>query len=197
MANASRASLVSNLGFVGWIAYGVLAARGHDYLAALAGLALTLLILAFELRMRAVKIIDCTSLAFFVLALGTLRVFGPHIYGQARVVMAWGVFALVAWATLLAGFPFTIQYAREQAPPETWEQPQFHSANVTLTVVWALIFTVSTGLATIALEGRFVLMLELIIPGAGMVFGYAFSRYYPEYLRRRYQTLENAARADG
>ncbi|MGH8014449.1 MAG: hypothetical protein ACREQ4_18320 [Candidatus Binataceae bacterium] len=197
MANAFRASVASNLGFVAWIVYGVLAMRGHNHQAPLAGLALTLIILAAELRLRAVKIVDCTSLAFFILALGTLRVFGPHTYGQARVVMAWGIFAVMAWATLLAGFPFTTQYAREQAPPELWTEPQFHSANVTLTVVWALIFTVSTGLAMIALEGRFVLMLELIIPGAGMVFGYAFSRYYPEHLRRRYQALGNAAHAGG
>jgi hypothetical protein len=197
MAESSKSFIASNLGFVAWLVYGVLAGYGRDAQAAIAGLIVTLLIVAYEMRAHAVKIVDCTSLAFFVLALAILRIMGTQPYRDARIVMAWGIFALMAWATILIGFPFTVQYAREQTARELWERPEFRSVNMKITLVWALIFTFSTILALLALEGRYVVALSLIIPGAAMVFGFAFSRIYPERLRRHYETASaGAARAD-
>src|SRR5712664_4266430 len=48
-------------------------------------------------------------------------------------------------------FPFTIQYAREQAPREVWDNPLFMRLNVILTVAFGLMFTVNAGLEVIAL----------------------------------------------
>ena len=38
--------------------------------------------------------------------------------------------------------PFTLQYAREQVPPEYWSQPRFIRTNYVITAVWALAFVV-------------------------------------------------------
>ena len=82
----------SNFGFVVWVVYGILYAFGHWTAAALAGLAIMLAIVARETRTANVKIIDLTSLGFFVLALTMLltvggRVFNqlPHHLGMGRV----------------------------------------------------------------------------------------------------------------
>jgi anti-sigma-K factor RskA len=36
--------------------------------------------------------------------------------------------------------PFTLQYAREQAPQQVWASPEFARTNYVVTAVWALAF---------------------------------------------------------
>jgi len=74
-----------------------------------------------EHRRHAVKIIDCTSLSFFVLALLTIVATGHELFSNYRILAAWGIFAVVTWAALLAGFPFTLQYTNERTPREVWK----------------------------------------------------------------------------
>ncbi|MGH7931532.1 MAG: hypothetical protein ACREQN_00040 [Candidatus Binataceae bacterium] len=186
MTESAKAGIMANLGFIAWFVYETLALCGYWTAATVAGLAVIIAIIVVERRISTVKILDCTSLAFFVIVGIALATAGAKALGHYHVILAWGVFALVTWVTIIAGFPFTLQYAREQTPPEVWHQPQFIRTNLNLTLVWALIFTVNTALAVMALHGRFVLMLALIIPGASMVLGYAVSRIYPERARRRY-----------
>ena len=49
----------------------------------------------------------------------------------------------IAWGSLLAGAPFTIQYAREQVPPELWRSPVFIRINQCITAVWGVDFSLS------------------------------------------------------
>jgi hypothetical protein len=168
----------SNLGFVVWVVYGILYAFGHWTAAALAGLAIMLAIVASEIRTANVKIIDLTSLGFFVLALTMLVTVGGQVFNHYHIILVWGVFAVVTWATILIGFPFTLQLARESTPRELWSKPLFHRIHLRLTTVWGVIFTLDTALAFVALSGSYVRMLSVIIPGASMIFGFVFSRNY-------------------
>jgi all-trans-retinol 13,14-reductase len=93
--------------------------------------------------------------------------------------IVWGAFAIVAWITLLVGFPFTLQYAREQAPRDVWDSPGFYQMNVHLTLAWALVFTISTVLGALAMVVGYGLMLGVIIPIGGMAFAFIFSKRYP------------------
>jgi hypothetical protein len=178
---------VSNAGFAAWGVYGVLMTLGHATAAVCAGFAIMLALVAREYRGRTVKIIDCTSLGFFAVALPTIVIPGRD-FRDYRIVAAWGIFAVVAWATLLAGFPFTLQYARERVPREIWNAPHFLRLNVIMTAVWAMIFTLDTILTMIALRGRYVLMLDAVIPTITLVLGYAFNHFYPEHFRKRFST---------
>ena len=49
----------------------------------------------------------------------------------------------IAWGSLLAGTPFTIQYAREQVAPEFWHTPVFIRINQYITAAWGLDFFLS------------------------------------------------------
>lgn len=51
---------------------------------------------------------------------------------------------LMATASLALRTPFTLAYAREEAPPEHWDHPLFHQANWTLTLVWTATFMFNT-----------------------------------------------------
>ena len=176
----------SNLGFVVWVVYGILYAFGHWTAAALAGLAIMLAIVARETRTANVKIIDLTSLGFFVLALTMLLTVGGRAFNHYHIILVWGVFAVVTWTTILIGFPFTLQLARESAPREVWSEPLFHRIHLWLTTVWGLIFTLDTALAIVALDGSYVRMLSVIVPGASMIAGLVFSRIYLARYRNRF-----------
>lgn len=67
--------------------------------------------------------------------------------------------------------------------------------NVTMTLVWAVIFTMDTILAALALRGRYVLLLDVVIPTLTLVLGYAFNHFYPEYLRKRFDMVSANVRS--
>jgi hypothetical protein len=168
----------SNLGFVVWVVYGILYALGHWTAAAVAGLAVMLAIVASENRTANVKILDLTSLGFLVLALTMLLTVGDQVFNRYHITLVWGLFALLTWSTILVGFPFTLQLAWERAPRKVWSEALFHRVHFRLTTVWGVIFTLDTALAIVALGVSYVRMMSVIIPGASMIFGYAFSRIF-------------------
>src|SRR5712691_4430821 len=89
-------------------------------------LVVALAILAHEYRCHAVKILNCTAAAFFAFSLMTTIAVGPALFKNYNTFITWSVFAIVTWVTLLIGFPFTLQYAREQAPREVWGSSAVH-----------------------------------------------------------------------
>ena len=180
--------VLSNAGFIAWGSYGVLIVAGHPAAGVCVGLAVMIALVAREYRYGALKIIDCTSLSFFALALLTIVTTGRDLFSNYRFIAAWGIFAVVAWATLLARFPFTLQYAREWTPREVWNAPPFITMNMIMTAVWTLIFTLDTLLAILARRGHYVLMLDAVIPTITLVLGYAFNHFYPEHFRERFNT---------
>jgi hypothetical protein len=111
---------VSSAGVLAWGLYSVLIVLGHPAAAVCVGIVVMLALVMREYRHGSVNIVDCTSLSFFVLALLSIVTTGHGLFSIYRTIAAWGIFAVVAWATLIAGFPFTLQYARERAPREIW-----------------------------------------------------------------------------
>lgn len=188
-AVADRSSI---LAIIAWAIYGSLYVAGLWFAGCTAGFAFMLLIIANEYRHGGLKIMDCTSLGYFALAATISATSAANTLDKYHVVVVWGVFAMVAWATLAAGFPFTIQYARERAPREVWNSPLFVRINRILTVMWAAIFTFGAimGVMTIAVGHAFA--LGIAIPMSAMGVGYAFNNEYPKRFANR---LDVAARA--
>src|SRR5260370_12405618 len=113
---------------------------GHRMAAVWVGRAAMIALVTREYRYGALKIIDCPSLSFFALALLTIVTTGRDLFSNYRFIAAWGIFAAVAWATLLAGFPFTLQHARERAPRDVLNSPPFLPINITITTLSTPIF---------------------------------------------------------
>ena len=104
---------------------------------------------------------------------------------QVRLFVDTGLL-LVVLGTLALGRPFTLQYAREQVPPDLWDSPAFLHTNYVITAVWALAFAVMV-LAELAL-----LYLPAMPPRVGIVAeilalvgAFKFTGWYPEHVRRR------------
>jgi hypothetical protein len=182
----SSGSAATNFGFAVWVTYGVLSANGYWVVAALGALAIASAIVAHEHRRNAIKIMDCTTVAYFAVTLITTIAIGPWLFKNYNVFLTWSVFGLVTWTTLMIGFPFTIQYAREQAPVEVWDHPQFMRLNVILTVIFGLMFTVNAGLGALALTTGHMLWLGFMIPLALLISAIVFSSVYPKRYAQRF-----------
>jgi hypothetical protein len=115
MTKKPKLNLVSYLGLAAWVAYGFFGTRDYWRTAACAGLVIMLAIVAYEIRTRSVKIIDCTSLGFFLLAIVALVATDDAYFGRYQGLVGWGLFAVAAWVTMIVGVPFRLQYARKSA----------------------------------------------------------------------------------
>jgi hypothetical protein len=184
MSENSKPGIALYMGFAAWLVYGLLGAWGYWRTAACAGLIIMLEIVAWEVHARRVKIIDCTSLGFFLLAIVELVSLGEGYFIRYQVVFGWGLFAVVAWVTMIAGVPFRLQYARERAPHDRWNESGFLGVHFRLSVAWASIFTLDTILAAIALGVGHRSLLVVIVPGASMLLGFALTVLYPAHYRR-------------
>jgi uncharacterized membrane protein len=130
------------VGFLPWIIFAVLGNRFF-----LLGLVLALAAAAFatgrQLLSRSLKILDTVTLAFFVLVAVGILGFRWMILGTYMTLLVNLTLTAIAWGSLLAGTPFTIQYARERVAPELWHTPVFMRINQYITGVWGLDFFLS------------------------------------------------------
>jgi hypothetical protein len=137
---------------------------------------------------RAPKILEIgTSVLFGGLALYALLEAPSWSIIGVRLCVDVGLL-LIVLVSLAVGRPFTLQYAREQVPPEFWSNSKFVRTNTMITVIWALAFAVMV-IAELAL-----LYIPEMPPRIGviavilaLVGAVKFTGWYPERVRR----LEN------
>lgn len=134
---------MSVIAFLPFIAFAVLTGPLGASAALLVGAAVSVvLILRGWLRGQTPKILEIGSVVLF-LAISAYIHFTAHDEPIAVVKLAVdvGLFTIVL-GSLLAGTPFTLQYAREQTPPELWHDPRFLRINARITTAWAIAFAV-------------------------------------------------------
>ena len=87
-----------------------------------------------------------------VLEIGTAALFGALAIYAIAAKPSWSIPAvrlrvdggllLVVLVSIMIRRPFTLQYAREQAPRDGWDTPEFIHVNYVITAVWGLAFAV-------------------------------------------------------
>jgi hypothetical protein len=92
------------------------------------------------LETRVLRTLDVGSTVIF----GVLALFRgflvPGMDGSpTRLIIDISLFG-IALASLVARQPFTLQYARDEVPPEVFESPAFVRANYIITLVWLAAF---------------------------------------------------------
>lgn len=132
------------LGFLPFLTFAVLS--GHVGGAAALGagaLVAAALILCGRLQGERAKILEIGTLALFAaLAIWSLFAPAPPSLRMTRLLVDVGLFAIVL-GSLLAGRPFTLQYARERIPPQYWQDPRFLATNRVITLAWVAALFVS------------------------------------------------------
>lgn len=168
-------------------AFAMLMLTGLPVVSLFAAGAICLMTILYDLRHgRSVKMLALGS-AFIFISLGSYLALAPAALSNSAVRLAvdGGVLA-IALVSLAFRKPFTLQYAREMADPETARLPGFLAANYVITWAWALAFLL------MALSN----VLMLYVPALPLWSGIAvvfiarniaiwFSRWYPEYRKAK------------
>lgn len=143
------------LSFIPWFLFWVLLSMRKPEPAALSGFFCTLIFILIEkVKGRSVKILNIGTLVFF-LALSVLALF-TELEWFGHWVSLWSNLSLtlIALVSIVIGKPFTIQYAKEQAPQEVWNSPKFLRVNYIISWVWFSAFLVNLVPSVSRLLGR-------------------------------------------
>jgi len=175
--------------FLVWVVYGFLAGTGRWPAGVMFGLIASVVLLTVERRHRVkVKLLDWVLLAYFAIATVASFLLRSVAFPVYSSVVIWVLYAGVTWISILMGAPFTLQYARESAPPEHWQSPVFLRANLVISVVWGLGFLANLGLVTIALHSRYnSLWIAVAAPLLIMMTATIFTSCYTRIAQRRAQ----------
>jgi len=186
--------LIALLAFLPWFVYIFASSGNHWGVATAGGTIMWLVYLAVLSRQTTIKLMDWTTLAFFVTA--SILMIGLHstILPVYQVMIIWSFFAVAGWASIAVGEPFTAAYAREEQPPEVWELPIFHRLNRIMTLFWCGLFSVNVGFGVIAVMvggnlGK--LVPGFLLPMGLLIYGFVFTKRFP----MRYVARVNAAAA--
>ncbi|HUN57745.1 MAG TPA: hypothetical protein VMU41_06490 [Candidatus Binataceae bacterium] len=182
-----------NFGWIPWAAYIGLGLIGHWRGGLLAGAVGMAVIIAIEYRYRAVKIPDATGLAFFALMLVVSMAMGPWLVSGYSVPIVWAIFGIVFWTTIAIGFPFTLQFAREQVPPAVWDAPIFIRTNYRISLLWALIATVNTILGIAMHFSTYPQVVGMVLPAVLLIFGFVAGGWYGKHVAARFEQTGAAA----
>jgi all-trans-retinol 13,14-reductase len=170
------------IGFLPWI---ILAVLGNRFFVLALVLALAAVATGRQLFSHSLTILDTVTLAFFVFVTVGVIGFRWMILGTYMSLLVNITLMAIAWGSLLAGTPFTIQYAREHVAPELWQTAPFIRVNRYITAVWGLDFFLSalvslyrhtTGDTGLVLQYAWVLL---------SVFAALFTTRFPAWYRAR------------
>ena len=135
------------------------------------------------------KILELVSLAFFIFDFVALYLLRWATIGHYQGLLVHLLLASIAWGSLLAGTPFTLQYARESVPRERWQTPGFVRSNQLITGVWGSDFILQAlVLQWQAAKGG---MLASVFSVSFSALAIAFTLWYPERARRQYELEMN------
>ncbi|MFH1914603.1 MAG: hypothetical protein ABIK45_10050 [Pseudomonadota bacterium] len=171
------------VGFLPWISFGVLAGPSllRLEIAILVSLALTVIVGFGQLKKG--FILTWGTLLFFA-AIAVLVILMKNVWTMTHMgLLAPSGMAAIAWFSLAIGKPFVAQFARENAPVDRWNHPQFIASCRCLTIVWGCLFLVSTALAFAKYFHVVADWASTVLSIASVVFGIAYTEWYKKKAR--------------
>jgi hypothetical protein len=174
-------------GFVPLIVYGLLAGPSvQSKILALSAATLVTVVVSFG-DLKKGRILTWANLVLFGgLLIATVGFSLTGILSWSGVLI-YMVLAAVAFGSILAGVPFTLQYAREMVDPSRHENPVFLRVNILMTGVWGGIYVVNALLDYLALvfAGPVAQTAALITYGT-LTAGIVFTLWYPAHIKKKY-----------
>ena len=173
-----------------WILYALVEGPHRLELSAALALGLAVAILFLNwLRGGTPKLLEYSDVAYFtgltvLVALASpgtrswLELWGGEVANIALVVIVLG--------SIVVRQPFTLQYAREDAPREVWHTPEFLRVNYLISWVWAIAFVIEAAsgwYGDAVLRNPNNLWTGWIIQTFPMIVAAQFTIWYPNRLR--------------
>ncbi len=171
-----------------WIVLSVLAGPGRVEEAAAVTLAMSVgLVVLSKWRGQSVKLLEVSDTIFFLVLLVAAATASPETtdwlerwIGELSNV----ALVVIVLASIAMRNPFTIQYAKDEAPPEVWDTPLFVHINYVLTWAWAGAFVVAAlagAFGNLVLHSFDNLWTGWIIQTAAIVFAIQLTVWYPDH----------------
>lgn len=108
---------------------------------------------------------------------------------QVRLYVDSGLLAIVLLSLLLRR-PFTLPYARQQAPREVWALPRFLRMNMVISAAWALaLVAIVAADLVMLLQPALPLAVGIAITAAALAAALRFTSWYPDHLLARRQRM--------
>lgn len=178
------------VGLAPWIVYSLVEGEGRlEESAAIAfGLALAILF-AGRLRGGRPKLLEYSDVIFF----GGLAIFVAVASPDTHTWLErWSgeianvALVVIALGSIAARRPFTLAYAREQAPRELWTDPVFLRTNYLITWAWAIAFLIEAAsgfYGDLVLDDSNNIWTGWIIQTLPLIVAAQFTIWYPERVR--------------
>ena len=169
-------------GFLPLIAYGVLAGSSLQSVVTALGVGVIVTIIAGIYDLKKGMILSWATLVLFAALFTAVGVLGMTWILPGISMLIYAGLALVAFGSILAKTPFTLQYAREMVDRNLWENPVFIRVNVLMTGVWGSVFVINLILSYLTLVspqafGWITSPLTYVVLIAGIVFTISYPRY--------------------
>jgi hypothetical protein len=133
---------------------------------------------------RLLRVLDLGSTALFGMLALYAGFIQPGLSIQAVRLVIDGGLLTIALSSIVAGNPFTLEYAREQVPQDMWDAPPFVRANYVITGVWAVAFAIMTSVdAAATFNKRFPLTIDVAVGLAVLTLAVVFTARYPIHAR--------------
>ncbi|MBR1199104.1 hypothetical protein JQ634_07860 [Bradyrhizobium sp. AUGA SZCCT0240] len=150
--------------------------------------AICLAVIAYDMaRGRSLKILGVGSVVVFTAIGGYVTEIDPDLsVSGVKLAVDAGMF-LVTLGSIVAGKPFTLQYALEVVDAETAKLPGFIKANYIITWAWtgAMLLMMAGNAALIYVPGL-PLWAGLLVACAARNSAVYFTKWYPEYRKAKY-----------
>jgi len=174
-------------GFVPLIVYGILAGpSAQSRIVALGTATLVSIVVGYE-DLKKGRILTWANLVLFGGLLAATAGLGMTGLLPWSGVLIYAVLAAVAFGSILAGYPFTLQYARGMVEPAHQDSTVFLRVNRFMTGVWGCIFAANVLLDYLALApaGPSAQAASLLTYGV-LAAGIIFTLWYPGQIRKTY-----------
>jgi len=177
------------LGFFPWILFGIIAGPPLARLETALAISLAAVPVLGYRQLRQGFFLTWGSLLFFCLSFILVAVLKNLWVVENMDLLARATLAAIAWASIMTGYPFALQYARQNVPPEYWHTPGFIHAGYLISIVWGIIFLIALGasLSRPYLEQVSGWLYHFLATGI-MFLGIIFTQWYVHRVRRARQT---------
>jgi hypothetical protein len=177
------------LGFLPWILFGIMAGPSLFRLETALAVSLAATLALGLKQLRKGFFLTWGSLLFFSLSLIMVAFLKNLWVIEHMDLLARATLAAIAWGSIIAGQPFTLQYARESVPEALWRTPGFIHSNYAISMVWGIIFLIALGASLFRpyLDQVSGWLYHFLATGT-MFLGIIFTQWYVHRVRRARQT---------
>ena len=177
------------LGFLPWILF--LFISGHSLSSLERALVLSLTVcLVFGFRdLRRGFLLQWGTLLFFtacIILINGLKIIWMAVH---MGILANAYLALIMWATIFIGTPFTLQYARAELPQEMWNDENLVRGCRFIALVWSFLMLTATGVSVFRYthHGLFPEWVYFDISVGIIIFGITFTSVYKHLKKKQRQ----------